>query len=211
MTTTAWAFAASALVLGVTDWWAVAVDRHTIRWVTKPASLVALIGVAAVLDPADPTVRWWMLAGLVLSLAGDVFLLLEERFFLAGLVSFLLAHLAYIVGLNLAPTSLGWLAVGLGVVVVAMALVGTRLLPAVAGGEHKKMLGPVIGYSLVISAMLVSAFGTADGWAVAGAGLFYVSDTTLAFNRFVRPSKLLSVTVMVTYHLGQAGLVAWLV
>ena len=83
--------------------------------------------------------------------------------------------------------------------------------PAVAGGEHKKMLGPVIGYSLVISAMLVSAFGTADGWAVAGAGLFYVSDTTLAFNRFVRPSKVLSVTVMVTYHLGQAGLVAWLV
>ena len=209
MTAASWILAAVAAVLGVTDWWAVWAGRRPVRWITKPGSLAALVGVAATLDPADPTVRTWMVVGLVLSLAGDVFLLMDERFFIAGLASFLLAHVAYIVGLNLAPTSAGWALVGLAVVLVAVAAALRPILQAVARGDHRGMLGPVVVYSLVISAMLVSAFGTGDARAVVGAGLFYVSDATLAVNRFVAPRRLLDVAVMVTYHLGQAGLVAW--
>lgn len=211
MTTVAWVLAAAFAVLGVTDWWAVWADRRHVRWVTKPGSLAALVGVAATLDPADPTVRTWLVVGLVLSLAGDVFLLMDERFFIGGLASFLLAHVAYVVGLNVAHTSVGWMFVGLGVVALAAAVVMRQIVSAVAGSDHREMLVPVIVYSLVISAMLVSAFGTADARAIAGAGLFYVSDAILAINRFVRPRKAFEVAVMVTYHLGQAGLVAWLV
>ena len=75
MTTLAWTFAALAALLGLADWWAVWTGRRAVRWVTKPGALAALIGVAVALEPFDDGVRRWMVIGLVLSLAGDVFLL----------------------------------------------------------------------------------------------------------------------------------------
>ena len=47
--------------------------------------------------------------------------------------------------------------------------------------------------------------------AIGGAVLFYVSDATLAWNRFLEPRRFGPLAVMVTYHLAQAGLVGWLV
>jgi uncharacterized membrane protein YhhN len=204
------AFAVLAAVLALGDWWAVWTERHPVRWVTKPGTLAALVGVAATMDVADSQVRAWLVVGLVLSLLGDVFLLMDERWFVAGLGSFLLAHIAYVVALQLAPTSVPWTLVGLAVVVVSVALVGRRVVSAVAGGDHRAMVGPVTAYLLVISAMVVSAFGTGSARAVGGASLFYASDATLAWNRFVEQRRHGHIAVMVTYHVGQAGLVWWL-
>ena len=211
MTTTSSALLAVTLAFAIADWWATWVQRPQVRHVTKPATLVALIGVAVTLTPVDPTIRTWMVVGLVLSLAGDVFLMLPERWFVAGLGSFLLGHIAYIVGLQLAPRSLGWTLLGLALVLAAVATVGRRIVQGVAAGDHREMVGPVIAYLVVISAMVVSAFGTAGLWAIAGASLFYASDATLAWNRFLEQRRFGPVAVMVTYHLGQLGLVAWLV
>ena len=211
MTATSWALLAVMLAFAVADWWATWVQRPQVRHVTKPATLAALIGVAVTLTPVDPTIRTWMVVGLVLSLAGDVFLMLPERWFVAGLGSFLLGHIAYIVGLQLAPRSLGWTLLGLALVLAAVATVGRRIVLGVAAGDHREMVGPVIAYLVVISAMVVSAFGTAGLWAIAGASLFYASDATLAWNRFLEPRRFGPLAVMVTYHLGQLGLVAWLV
>ena len=211
MTTTSWALLALTLAFAVTDWWAVWAERPTVRYVTKPATLTFLIGVAVTLTPASSTIRTWMVIGLVLSLAGDVFLMLPEKWFVAGLGAFLLGHIAYIVGLQLAPTSLGWTLVGLVVVVVCVAIVGARVVRGVAAGDQRDMVVPVIAYLVVITAMVVSAWGTAAPWAIAGATSFYASDATLAWNRFLEPRRFGPLAVMVAYHLGQIGLVAWLV
>lgn len=211
MTTLSWALLGVTFAFAFTDWWATWAQRPTVRFVAKPATLVALIGVAVTLDPVDPTIRTWMVIGLVLSLAGDVFLMLDEKWFVAGLGSFLLGHIAYIVGLQLAPRSWGWTLVGLAAVAVAVATVGRRVVQGVAAGEQRAMVGPVIAYLVVISAMVVSAFGTSALWAIAGASLFYASDATLAWNRFLDQRRFGPLAVMVTYHLGQIGLVAWLV
>ncbi len=212
MTTLSWALAAVALAFAVTDWWATWADRVTVRYVAKPATLVALIGVAATVDPGvSSTIRTWMVVGLVLSLAGDVFLMLDEKWFVAGLASFLLGHIAYVVALQLAPTSLALTLVGLAVVAVCIATFGRRIVQGVAAGEQRDMVPPVIAYLVVISAMVVSAFGTEAAWAIVGASLFYASDATLAWNRFLEKRRFGPLAVMVTYHLGQAGLVAWLV
>ena len=211
MTTLAWVCAALTAGFALTDWWAVVAERQRVRYVAKPATLVALIGVAVALDPADPRVRTWMVLGLVLSLAGDVFLMLEERFFIAGLVAFLLGHIAYVVGLQLAPTSIGGTVLGLALVALCVATVGQRVVRGVAAGDHKELVGPVIAYLAVISAMVISACGTGDPRAIVGATLFYASDATLAWNRFLEPRRWGPLAVMVTYHLGQVGLVAWLV
>lgn len=211
MTTLSWALLGLTLMAAVTDWWATWAERMPVRHIAKPATLVLLIGVAVTLDPVDPTIRAWMVIGLVLSLAGDVFLMLDEKWFVAGLGSFLLGHIAYVVGLQLAPRSLGWTAVGLAFVIIAIATVGRRVVLGVRAGEHPEMVGPVVAYLVVISMMVVSAFGTAAPWAIVGASLFYVSDATLAWNRFLDQRRFGPLTVMVTYHLGQIGLVAWLV
>lgn len=212
MTTLAWAFAALTAAFAVTDWWAVVADRVTVRYVAKPATLAALIGVAVSVDPTvSSSIRTWMVVGLVLSLAGDVFLMLDEKWFVAGLGSFLLGHIAYVVGLQSAPTSVAGTLVGLAVVVLGVGLLGRRIVSGVAKGDHRELVGPVVAYLVVISAMVVSVFGTEAPWAIVGATLFYASDATLAWNRFLEERPRGPLAVMVTYHLGQAGLVAWLV
>ncbi len=212
MTTATVIWLALFVGLALADWVAVALDAHRMRWVTKPGALVALIGAAVALVPFDGTVRVWMVIGLVLSLGGDVFLLLrnERVGFPLGLVSFLLGHVAYVIGMAQAFESGGLLAVGVVVVLVAMAVVGRRVVGAVHRGGHPELTAPVVAYMVVISAMVVTAFGTASGWAIVGALAFYVSDAILASNRFVRPLPQGNLAVMTTYHLGQLGLVLFL-
>ena len=211
MTTLAWILAAVTAAFALTDWYGVITERRAVRYVAKPGTLVALIGVALALDPVDGTIRAWMVAGLVCSLAGDVFLMLHERWFVAGLASFLLGHVAYVVGLGQADQSLAGLVVGGLVVAATAATLGRSIVTSVRRGSSPGLAPPVVAYIAVISAMVVAAFGTTAVAAVVGALLFYVSDATLAWNRFVRPIPHGGLAVMVTYHLGQAGLVAWLV
>jgi uncharacterized membrane protein YhhN len=67
-----------------------------------------LITAAVALRHGDPSLRCAFTAtALVLSLAGDVFLMLPRNLFVAGLGSFLLVHVAYIVAFN-SPASNGF-------------------------------------------------------------------------------------------------------
>jgi uncharacterized membrane protein YhhN len=210
MTGPATAFLVLFALLAAADWLATAGERQRARYVTKPAALAALLAVALALDPAEPTVRAWFVAALVLSLAGDVFLMLPSDRFVAGLGAFLVAHLAYIGGLVAAGVSPGLLAVGAAIVAVAVVAVGRPLL-AGAREVAAALVAPVTAYMAVISAMVACAVGTGDGVAIAGAALFYASDTLIGLTRFVRSTPGAPVAIMVTYHVGQALLVLSLV
>lgn len=202
----------AAGVAAAVNWIGVARDDRRLVYGAKPATLVLLIAVAAALDAEEPAVKAWFLAGLVLSLAGDVFLMLPEgrRYpvdpFRLGLGSFLVGHLAYIVGL--ASDHRSWVFTGLGAAIVlgAVAVIGPRVVAGV-GRASPEMRLPVLVYMAVISLMVVAAFGRTVPVGIAGALLFYVSDSTLAWNRFIAPSRAARIAVMVTYHLAQAGLV----
>jgi uncharacterized membrane protein YhhN len=197
----------AAGVLAVLNWLAVARQTKALEYVAKPGTLAALIGVAVALDPIDSDIRAWFVAALVLSLLGDVFLMLPADRFVAGLASFLLAHVAYTVGFNLhAGTATALVVASLIVSAVAVVL-AMPILRGLRAGGHQALAGPVIAYMVVISAMLVSALATGNSWAIVGATLFFTSDALIAWNRFVRPLSFAPVAIMVTYHLGQAGLV----
>ena len=208
MTTAAWAFLVVFVIAAGANWWSRWTDdRRTELW-SKPLALIALIGVAATLDPVDPAVRVWFVAALVCSLAGDVFLLDGDRRFIPGLVAFLLAHVAYTVGLIVAP-DWSWIGFGVGVVLTAalVSTVGRRIVESARRSE------PVLGwavsaYLVAISLMFCAAVATGNWWAIVGAGLFVASDSVLGWRQFVGSARWMPVTVMVTYHLGQAGLVA---
>ena len=205
------AVAAVALVLAagfaVGDWVAKATANRRLEYLCKPATLAFLIVVASTLDPvADAsTRREWFVAALVFSLAGDVLLMLPRDLFVGGLAAFLVGHLCYVAGFwsQDAPT-IATFVIAAVIVVAVLAPVLVRILGAVRGTSD---LVPVTAYSVVIAVMLASAIASGNVVAAVGAALFVASDSMIAWDRFVRPFPAAGVAIMVTYHLGQAGLV----
>jgi uncharacterized membrane protein YhhN len=168
--------------------------------------MVFLIALATALDVHDPSVRNWFVLALVLSMVGDILLMLPSDRFVFGLAAFLLAHLAYIVGLWMKGIDVLSLVVGLAIAGLAAVVIGGRILTAINARDQRDMLAPVRVYMIVISVMLASAVGTAEAFAIAGAALFYVSDALIAWDRFVRPRAWHALTIIVTYHVAQASL-----
>jgi len=210
---------AAALFVAVLDWLAVHHERRRAEYVFKPATLVVVV-VAAWLVTRGPHDAWmaqFFLPGFVFSLAGDVFLMLPgERFFVPGLVSFLLAHVCYIIGLNPSLPPLPAL-----IPLVIIAAIGLLLVRGIASGlrrgGQKALLGPVAIYSVVLSLMLFSAWATLfrpewtflrRAFVIAGGSLFFASDSMLAWDKFVRLLPGGRTKVMVTYHLAQFALAA---
>lgn len=206
MNSTATVLVVLTLVVAVADWWAVGADRRGLEYVLKPLTMVVLIAAALALDPTDDTARLFIVAGLVCSLAGDVFLMLDERLFLGGLVSFLLAHVMYVIALFRIEVEPPLLLVGVVLVAVASALVGSRIVRDSARTDERLPV-PVAVYLAVISLMVVAALATANPLAIVGALLFFTSDAVLGWNRFVQPIPHGRLIIMTTYHLGQIGLV----
>jgi uncharacterized membrane protein YhhN len=204
MNALAWIVLVLAGVAAVADW--IAVSRRPAadgaETALKPTVLVLLIVCALVLDPSDGAQRMWFVVALVLSLAGDVFLLPRIDRFVPGLASFLLAHAAYIVGFWLVD---GEANAGLGALVI-LALVAARIVSAVRRSAPDMLL-PVIAYIVVIAAMVTAAIEHQDGVGIAGAVLFATSDSILALDRFDRHRRWMPTAVMVTYHAAQALLV----
>ena len=66
-------------------------------YIFKPLTMVFILLIAIFGQATLPLYRYMIIAGLVFSLAGDVFLMLPSDRFVAGLVAFLIAHLFYIV------------------------------------------------------------------------------------------------------------------
>jgi len=195
--------------LALVDWYAVARDdRRTETW-AQPAVLVALIVTAVVLGATDSSAGIWLLVALAFGLGGDVFLLgTSDTRFRLGLASFLVGHLAFVasfIQLGLDPQGWNYLSF----LVLGGCLLATRQVAAstyLRGGLA--LAAPVAVYTVVIGAMVIYAFTTGVPLIAVGATIFAVSDTVLARDRFVRPWDGARLLVMVTYHVGQALIVA---
>ncbi len=202
----------------ITDWIAVARYWKKVEYAAKPATLILLFAWLFVVSNLQGVLFWFGL-GLLFSLAGDVFLMFSDRWFVLGLASFLLAHLMYIAGFNIPLPNVPpiW---GIGLAIV-LGLGSARLLQRIIAGLRsmglRRLVGPVMLYGMIITLMLLSAVLTLlrlDWKALPallvslGAFFFYLSDVILAWNKFVRPIKNGRVVNMVLYHLGQIGLIA---
>jgi uncharacterized membrane protein YhhN len=190
-------------------WYAVARgDRRTEGW-AKPLVLASLVVTAAVLGAAATAAGIWLLVALVFGLAGDVALLSDSLpRFRAGVFAFLVGHLAYLVCfalLGLTVPVWSWT----GVAVLGAALWATRgVVPATHRLDGWALSVPVAVYSAVIGAMLLFAWFTGVPLVALGASVFVVSDATLSVDRFVRTIPHARLVLMVTYHVGQALIVA---
>lgn len=187
----------AAIVSAIVDWVAVAQERRLLEYLAKPATLGFLLLYAM----TGPDASWYLIAALTLSLLGDVYLMLPDELFPAGLAAFLLAHLAYVADFDATP-----LARGIWFVIVAGASVPLAL--RIMRGISQPPLRVAVGvYMAVISLMAASAIASGAMIATAGALLFFSSDAMLAVSRFVAPFASARLAVTVTYHVGQLLLV----
>jgi len=177
--------------------------------VSSKTVLSALFVVAALVQSHSvPAYSLALLGGLCLCLVGDVCLAFPSRqMFLAGLVSFLLGHLLYILAFLQVGRMCVWTWIGALVTCGTSAVIYLWLQPYLG-----KMKGPVVLYILVISTMVVSAVsvqggarpGTAVKWAVAAGGVcFYLSDIFVARDRFVREEFLNRLIGLPMYYAAQ--------
>jgi uncharacterized membrane protein YhhN len=128
----------------------------------------------------------WILAALVLSWLGDAFLLSRKKApFTAGLVAFLLAHLAF--GGAFLVLGIEWRVTAISALALAALGIGVArwLVPRV----ERNLRPPVLAYLVVISAMValgMGAFGAEGSALLLVAPLaFYLSDLAVARDRFV--------------------------
>lgn len=195
--------------LAVGDWIAVGTNNKRAEYFLKPATMVPLIIAAATADATKSDMRVWFTIALVCSLAGDVFLMLadDEKFFVPGLGSFLLGHIAYVVGLLVGGVSAITLVVGVVGVVILIALVSPRIV-AGAISRDRRLGIPVLAYLLIISTMVACAIGSGVPLAILGAVLFYGSDFAIGWSRFVSEFRGARMVIIITYHSAQVLLVA---
>jgi len=205
------------VALAILDWYAA--DRNLpIEKFTKPGVLIFLLAwFSSQGGWSGANLPFAM--GLVFSLAGDTFLLWENRFFMPGLVSFLLAHICYIIGFNLSLPPFNLWTVVLIAVVAVIWLRGYTTIRRQMNRDpaNAAMRLPVTVYTLVISLMVLSAVLclTKPDWrfnaallASLGGGMFFLSDFILANEHFGRPFYKSHTIVMVTYHIAQIAIIA---
>lgn len=156
----------------------------------------------------DGTYSIYITIGLILSLIGDVVLIPKgQLWFLAGLISFLLAHISYIFAfIYLVPFKLADLANFIFIVVISGGII---IWLWVYLGNMKY---PVMFYVLIISVMLWRAwmvfknpyFGLDAKLLISfGATLFYISDLFVALDTFVKSSFKNKLFGLPLYYAGQ--------
>lgn len=152
-------------------------------------------------------IKWYVIA-LEFSFFGDVLLLFSgELFFMAGLVSFLMAHLLFI-KIVISRIKEVNLLKALFSVIPFLGVFGL-LIFTLRDALHE-MLWPVVIYGLTISTFgavsLLDFLNTKSKKSLlmlSGAVVFMISDSLLAINKFYNPAHIFDVTVMITYVLAQ--------
>jgi uncharacterized membrane protein YhhN len=155
-------------------------------WIWKPLASSGFVASAVAAGALHDTSGRVVVLALFLCLLGDVLLIPDDpRAFRAGVLSFLGGHLAYAAAFLIRGIDAGFAAVALVAVAAAASITVARLKPHLPDG----MVGPVTAYVGAISVMVACAIGTA--WArpapaiPVGALAFFLSDLSVARDRFV--------------------------
>ena len=185
MSVTYWIGAAITLsALGVLLF-AEARQLRPLKFIAKPTAstgfLIAAWGAGALESPYGR----WIFAALVLCWWGDVLLMPRGKaFFLAGLVAFLLGHLGFVGAFWVSGVDWIWAGAAAAPACLIAGGVLRWLLPQVPD----ELRGAVISYTSIITAMVILSVGCVGAggtiWIVIGAVFFWVSDISVALDRF---------------------------
>ncbi len=160
---------------------------ETLSVVSKMSASSAFIALALTAGALQSLYGRIVIAALSLSWIGDLLLAGgSEQLFLFGLISFLLAHVAFVVAFSVHGIKLNSALVA-GIPIAALSIAVSLWLSTYVPAD---MVIPVRVYTLVISIMVITAFGARGAGAPllipVGALLFYFSDLSVATGQFVQ-------------------------
>lgn len=190
-----------ALISAIITIYAKLRENEVVQFIFKPLTMVAII-LIAFLNSSAPLNFYQkaVLAGLIFSTIGDVFLVKDKQFFVQGLISFLIGHICYIVAF--------WTVPSFSTVVFYLVYIGFFL--TILWKHLGKLKIPVIIYSLAIAVMSWMALSrTIENHnhhtlhAFLGSVMFVASDSLLAYNKFKSPIPLAPIWILGTYFLAQ--------
>lgn len=179
--------------------------RRLTLYLFKPLTVVFIILIA--LQPRYPTSPFYrqaIIAALLFSLVGDIFLMLPRDRFIPGLVSFLAAHVFYIAAFAYESNR------ALSTWELIPFLIYGILMLRVLWSHLNQMRTPVILYMIAI---LMMGWVAASRWmltgqdgsrqAFVGAILFIASDSVLALERFRGRFRSAQLLILSTYFMAQ--------
>lgn len=171
------------------------------------------LGVALLIDTRgiSSLLKWSTLFAILFSLAGDILLLPVVDLFLPGLISFLIAHLLYIFcffRIDSRPLGVPFIRRHPWAIFLMILYGGWMFLQLRQGAGE--LAWAVLIYVLAINTMLLTALNREGAvppgsyrLVAFGAVLFVVSDSVLAWDRFVHPVNLSSLWIISSYALAQ--------
>jgi len=168
------------------------------------------------INPFTGRLHIFMIAGLLFSWAGDVVLELSknnDNLFIVGLACFLFAHIMYLTVYFLTPGKNSIL--NNRIYLLIPVLIYGVILVSCLYADLAGMRLPVILYTIVILSMLAGALNRIEKvkkvsfyLVLAGAILFVISDSVIAFNKFVHQFDSSGIVIMSTYVIAQYLIVA---
>ncbi len=176
------------------------------KLLTKPVLTMLVIITAIIQAHPLPGYFQFVLVALILCLLGDTFLIFPKTF-LPGLIAFLLGHILYVAAFIKVAQFTGMAGLIAAAVVFVSLGIFWKLRPHLGS-----MLGPVVFYMLVITAMVIGAGAVMVSGelnlngrllVMVGALLFYISDIFVARHRFVDGAYLNRLLGLPLYYSGQ--------
>lgn len=179
-------------------------EQKWLFYIFKPVTTLAIAALCWQLSPELNDYVWLILLGLLLSTLGDIFLMQPKDRFIPGLLSFLVAHVAYIIAFSMQlELTYTWALITPLFIIAILYL--TMLWSSLA-----EMKVPVLVYMSIIVVMAwisgeryFSLDSTASLYAFIGAIVFLFSDATLAFDRFKKQFHSAYGVIIVSYYLAQ--------
>jgi len=187
---------------------------HTFHYFTKPLIVGSLIAYFVPNSKhLSKQTKYLTIFALVFSVIGDMFLMNSNKYFVQGLIAFLIAHVFYIFVFsrkrNSKTNPIGFVAV--------IALYGCLLFLVIKDGLDKMMI-PVFIYMLVILTMAVFAYWRKglvpkqSFYLVSIGALFFVfSDSLIALDKFFLPVPFARTGIILTYAFAQLLLVSGII
>lgn len=188
-------------------------ELHTLQLIIKPLIVVSLLTMFAVSTGLKGRFHKRLFAGLFFALAGDVFLMfnnLNASFFMYGLIAFLTCHICYTSAFYLDFRSAPELDKKGARIAIALCFIFSVGFYFYLRPYLGIMRIPVLGYTIIISLMMMmAAFRNmrvnreSFNLVLTGAIFFLLSDSILAYNKFVAGLPHAGVLIMSTYMIAQ--------
>ena len=184
--------------------WADYHQHHVLSIIFKPLTMILIISILFTGGIELEGFSFFIFWGLIFSLLGDMMLLKPWYKFELGLVAFLIGHIFYIIAF-ISYKGMDWDIIPL-LPLIGFALWLFRMIKPHLG----KLLIPVGSYMSVILLMVwqgmgiwlseKNTFGLLIG---SGASIFCVSDSILAYQRFMPRFKCGNTLSLLTYYIAQ--------